>query len=172
VTLVESRDPWELIWPPERGRPAVPVGVGMDAMTGRMLVGWPHVVQSVAKLFQTRFHERILRPWVGSFVPHMIGENLTEATITRFYWAVCTAIDLWEPRYSVTSVRLHSDEETVNQPGDQVTSFTTSADMIRRGEIAVQTLGVYRPRGHLGDFTPESRRIIGIVGNNGRWVAR
>lgn len=166
-------DPWSDIFPPEPGRPVAPVGVGMDVVTGRMLMGWPHVLQSMAKLFKTRFHDRILRQWVGSFVPHLIGENTTETTITRFYWALITSIELWEPRYKVLTVRLRSNMSTVSDVGDEVQNFSTSTDMIRRGEIIVNTVGTYVPRAHLGDFTPESRRRIGIIGRGGNiWDVR
>ena len=112
-----------------------------------MLVGWPHVVQSLEVIFMTRFHERVLRRWVGSFVPHILGELATERNITRFYWAIAGAIDLWEPDYRV----------------EKVTLVGTSSEVYRQGHMVVQNYGVYRPRAHLGDTTPEQRRSVGLI---------
>lgn len=164
-------DVWKDIWPEaDKGRVAAPVRVGMDRETGRMLVGWPHVKQSLVTLFMTRYHERVLRYWVGSFVPHLLGENLVESTITRFFWAIATAIDLWEPCYSIEQVHMMTADMTVYEDSQEAAALT-STDMIRRGEVAFQTIGQYRPRGHLGDSTPFDRRSVGIIGRgDGIWT--
>lgn len=163
-------DVWQDIWPErDKGHPLAPVRVGVDRRTGRILVGWPHVVQSLQTLFATRYHERILRPWVGSFVPHLLGENAVESVIARFFWAIATAIDLWEPCYKLQNVRLLRRDGSLPIP-DQEVGIMTSVDELRRGEITFQMHGIYMPRGHLGDPTPENRRQIGIIGRgSGRW---
>ena len=129
------------------GSPIAPVRVGMDRRTGKIMVGWPHVEQSLGMIFSTRFHERPLRRWVGSFVPHILAENMTERAISRFYWAIAGAIDLWEPCYRIKRVSLYG----------------TSSDIYRTGGLNVQNYGIYRPRAHLGDTTPEQRRSIGLI---------
>ena len=139
-----------------------PVSVGMDRSTGKMIVGWDHVVQSVLMIFLTRFHERVLRRWVGSFVPHILGESATPRVITRFYWAIATSIELWEPRYLIRRIRQY-----LRQDG----SSLTRAEELRTGTMTHQTEGVYRPRGHLGDFTSERRRTIGLVQRGQSWSA-
>lgn len=152
------------IWPDkERGRPLAPVRVGMDAETGRVLVGWPHVEQSIRILFVTRYHERVLRRWAGSFVPHMLGRNLVESTVTRFFWAMATSIDLWEPCYRVEYIRVMRPDDPLAGRGAQL----TTVEDIRRGQISFQMKGVYMPRGHLGDNTPESQRTVGLIGRGG-----
>ena len=35
--------------------------VGLDAVTGGILTGWDHVVQSLRDIFDTRFGSRIMR---------------------------------------------------------------------------------------------------------------
>lgn len=160
-------DPTLDIWPELRQTQIVlaPVRVGMDRRTGKMMVGWRHVVQSIEVIFITRFHERVLRRWVGSFVPHILGENATERVITRFYWAIAGAIDIWEPNYTITRVRVSRRTET----GDE-SEILTSADELRQGHLTTRNEGVYRPRGHLGDPTPENRRVLGLVGHGlSRW---
>ncbi|RZN24789.1 baseplate assembly protein [Bradyrhizobium sp. Leo121] len=126
-----------------------------------MIVGWKHVRQSMAMIFMTRFHERVLRRWVGSFVPHLLGENAVERTITRFYWAIAASIDLWEPNYSITRIR-------VSKRADG--SELTSSDELRTGQLQTRNEGIYKPRGHLGDPTPETRQPFGLVGSaSGGW---
>ena len=149
-------DPELEMWPDlKRGRIVLyPVRIGMDRFTGRMLTGWDHVIQSMLLIFATGFHERVLRRWCGSFVPHLIGENATEPTIARFYWAICTGIDLWEPNYRIQRVRV----------GKRVDGSTlTSVEELRTGHLITSMDGIYRPRGHLGNDQPQMRRAVGLV---------
>jgi len=131
-----------------------PVRIGMDRYTGKMMTGWDHVIQSMLLIFSTRYHERVLRRWCGSFVPHLIGQNATETTITRFYWAIATGIDLWEPNYRIQRVR-------VGQRADGTS--LTSTEELRTGHLVTAMEGVYRPRGHLGNSQPQVRRAVGLV---------
>jgi len=113
-------------------------GTGVDRQTGKLLTGWEHVLQSLEVIFTTRFGERVMREWFGSFVPNVLGKKMVPSAILKFWMAVCVAIDLWEPRYRVTKIEpFGSDEE------------------MRLGSIGFRVEGVYMPRAHLGDFTPE-----------------
>jgi phage baseplate assembly protein W len=156
-------NPYFEAWPDEvrQTRLLAPVRVGVDRHTGRVIVGWNHVMQSITTIFITRFHERVLRRWVGSFVPHLLGETAVERTITRFYWAIATSIDMWEPNFAIKQVRIATRED-----GSQL----TSSDELRTGALTTQNVGVYKPRGHLGDPTPETRRSFGLIGSSqGGW---
>jgi uncharacterized protein len=149
-------DPTLDMWPDLKNGHIVlsPVRIGMDRFTGKMLTGWDHVIQSMLLIFSTRYHERVLRRWCGSFVPHMLGESGNETTITRFYWAIATGIDLWEPNYRIQRVRVGiRDDGTV----------LTSPEELRTGHLSTSTDGVYRPRAHLGDSNPESKRTVGLI---------
>jgi len=131
-----------------------PVRIGMDRVTGKVLTGWDHVIQSMLLIFSTRYHERVLRRWCGSYVPHLIGENADEPTICRFYWAIATGLDLWEPNYRIQRVR-------VSKRADG--SPLTSPEELRSGQLITSMEGVYRPRGHLGNSNPQVRRGVGLV---------
>lgn len=113
-------------------------GTGFDRHSGRIIVGWDHVVQSLEVIFTTRFGERVMRRWFGSFVPNLLGQNMVPSTVLKFWTAVCIAIDLWEPRYRVTKIGPFGAPEGM-----------------RGGSIGFEIVGVYMPRGHLGDPTPE-----------------
>lgn len=113
-------------------------GTGIDRRTGRVLSGWAHTTQSLAVIFTTYFGERVMRRWFGSFVPNLLGRNMDPPTIIKFWMAICVAIELWEPRFKVTKI------QPIGTP-----------EGMRRGGLGFEVQGVYRPRGHLGDFTPE-----------------
>lgn len=153
----------ELIWPDlARAKITIkPPRVGVDRKTGKLMYGWDHVVQSMEVLFMTPFHQRVLRRWVGSFVPHLLGDNSTERMIGRFYWAIATSIDLFEPNYRLQRVLIGSYADG--------TPLTTE-EMFRQGYIRVIHEGSYRPRAHLGDDTPTQRRQIGLIANRGAGI--
>src|ERR1035437_10054976 len=111
-------------------------GTGINRATGQVLTGWPHVVQSLQVIFTTQFGERVMRRWFGSAVLALLGRNMTNATILRFWSAICMTIDLWEPRFRVTKITPYG-----------------SAMNLRIGKIGFAITGVYYPRGHLGDYS-------------------
>lgn len=121
-------------------------GVGVDRVTGRVISGWDHVLQSLGVIFTTRHGERVIRRWFGSFVPAILGRNMTQRNVIRFWTAVCVAIDLWEPRYKVTRIIAEA-----------------SPEQMRLGSLGFVIEGQYRPRGHLGDFTVEGPRRLAIL---------
>ena len=123
---------------------AVDPSIDMDAGTGGDINGWPHVIQSMADFFATRFGERVMREWYGSAVPALLGENMNEATIVPFFSAVASAIEQWEPRFRVVRVV----PERVG----------------RDGVLRVTVEGEYRPRALLGDFTPDGAKRVVVYG--------
>lgn len=143
--------------------PTGPVRVGVDRKTGKVIMGWAHTEQSIATIFATPFHERVLRRYVGSFVPHILGESGVPAIITRFFWAMASAIDLWEPNYRIK--RVHFMNYAVEGP----TAATTGAEQLRQGHAVFRQEGVHRPRAHLGDNAPEMQRSVGLVDRGGNY---
>lgn len=154
------------IWPGLRDQTAFisPARNGMDRRTGKLLQGWDHVQQSLELIFATPFHERVLRRWVGSFVPHILGESMVPRVITRFFWAIASGIDIWEPNYRIKQVFFMGPAldswMTIKGPTAQ---SLASADLIRLGQAIFRQEGVYRPRAHLGDFTPYVTRYNATI---------
>jgi phage baseplate assembly protein W len=144
------------MWPDlAEGRVAInPPRNGVDRKTGKLLTGWDHCQQSMEVIFITPFHERVLRRWVGSFVPMILGKSLVERIVTRFFWAIASALDLWEPGYKVKQVHFMGNALQTWSPMSQV----ATADLIRTGQAIFRQEGVWYPRGHLGDYTPYGGR--------------
>ncbi len=119
--------------------------VGLNASTGGVLTGWAHVVQSLQDIFTTRFGSRVMREWYGSFVPNLLGRNITPNEVTPWFVAVTSAIEQWEPRYRITRIDV--------------------LEVTRDGQLHFFLEGEYRPRAVFGDFTVEGARRIDAYAN-------
>ncbi len=148
------------IWPDLLNQRSLisPARNGVNRETGRLMQGWEHVDQSMRTIFETPFHERILRRWVGSFVPHILGEIGTPRIITRFHWAMAVSIDMWEPNYRIQTVYFMGNALESWQP-----EAFDAAGEFRLGHAYFRTEGSYRPRAHLGDPTPYARRADSLI---------
>jgi phage baseplate assembly protein W len=122
------------------------VTAGVNAKTGMPLAGFPHVVQSLGKIFATKLGKRIMRRIFGSNAPGLLGQNLTPSTLMKFYMAIIIAIELWEPRFSV---------KTIIYPGN-----ANSASNLGQGKFGVQISGNYMPNALEGDFTVASIQTV------------
>lgn len=120
------------------------LGVDLDRHTGELITGWDHVLQCMGEIFATNFGERIMREWFGSATPRLLGQNLTVNTVVRFFSAVSSSIEQWEPRFRVTQIHPVS----VSRDG----TFKTMMD------------GDYRPLALIGNFTSEGAKRITMVG--------
>lgn len=121
--------------------------VGIDAATGGTLTGWAHVEQSLLDIFLTRFGERIMREWYGSFVMNMLGENITADNFTVFLASITSAIEQWEPRYVPTAARV--------------------VNVTRDGKLTFYIEGEYRPRALMGDNRAVGARRLDAVFDGG-----
>jgi phage baseplate assembly protein W len=153
------------IWPNLLGGQATvaPARNGMNRKTGKVLQGWGHVEQSIELIFATPYHERVLRRWVGSFVPMLLGETFISRIIMRFYWAMATGIDLWEPNYRIRQIYFMGDALAGWSPEQPMTQMS-AAGMIRIGQAIFRNEGVYRPRAHIGDFSPFEQKQSALIG--------
>lgn len=149
------------IWPDLLNQRAIisPARNGVNRETGQMMQGWDHVEQSMKVIFATPFHERILRRWVGSYVPYILGETYAARIVTRFFWAIAVSIDLWEPNYRIKQVHYMGDALSNWSPRtlDAVGEY-------RLGHGIFRTEGVYRPRAHLGDPAAYQPRAVALLG--------
>ena len=122
--------------------------IGMNRETGRQLTGWDHVVQSLQVIFTTRFHERVMRRWFGSLIPHMLGEPMIERTMLKFFYSVAVAIELWEPRFKIIKININKAN--------------------RDGEVSFRIDGEYFPNATMQDFqTRVNRSLIMIARQSG-----
>jgi phage baseplate assembly protein W len=119
--------------------------VGFDATTGRILIGWDHVMQSLRDIFDTRFGSRIMREWYGSFVPNLLGRLVTPDEVVLYFAAITSAIEQWEPRFRVTRIE--------------------AVKVTRDGQFHVFLEGEYRPRAVYGDFTVAGARRLDAYAN-------
>lgn len=158
------------VWPGLQSGQALvsPPRNGMDRYTGKLLQGWDHVEQSMEIIFSTPFHQRVLRRWVGSFVPHILGDNAVARAITRFFWAIVTAIDLWEPDYRINQVYVMGAAINGFAPVNDLTASDVN-QLLRQGQLIFRTEGTWYPRGHLGDFTPYEQKSSGVINTGSYW---
>ena len=75
---------------------------GVSADTFEALDGFSHVEQSIGKILTTEIGERVHREFFGNPGLRLLGENITEATILRFYAIAWALIELYEPRFRIT----------------------------------------------------------------------
>ncbi|MFN3890171.1 MAG: GPW/gp25 family protein [Beijerinckiaceae bacterium] len=128
---------------------------GVDRTNGRPLEGFAHVVQSVDVIFSTSIGERVMRRHFGSSAPILLGRLMTANTVLRFFHLVAVALEIWEPRFRIA----------------RVSAVNPGPEQIRLGGFAFVIEGEYRPRGHLGDPTPEGhlRRLI-VAASDARFI--
>jgi uncharacterized protein len=149
------------IWPDLLNQRAIisPARNGVNRTNGTILQGWAHVEQSMFVIFATPFHERVLRRWVGSYVPYILGETYVRRIVTRFFWAIAVSIDLWEPNYRIKQVFYMGDALANWAP-----KTLDAVGEYRLGHGIFRTEGVYRPRAHLGDTEPYMQRAVALIG--------
>lgn len=127
------------------------LSTGIDRETGKLLTGFDHVVQSIHVIFTTHLGERVMLRHFGAAGNVLLGRAMTPANILRFFALFTVAIETWEPRFKVTRVLPKKQE----------------AETTRLGHLSFIIEGEYRPRGHLGDATPEGTlRQIGVLASD------
>ncbi|KAF0135363.1 MAG: hypothetical protein FD152_1369 [Xanthobacteraceae bacterium] len=119
---------------------------GVNRFTGAPLYGWGHVVQSLGVIWSTFLGERVMREDFGNPGLRLLGENMTEANILRFWNCLKIVTDFREPRFSIV----------------QITLRKTTPEEMRKGALGFDVRGIYRPRGHLGDKTPFGERRVAV----------
>ncbi len=123
----------------------MPDSIGINRRTGKVLVDWEHVKQSIEDILETRVLTRVMRRNYGSNVPKLIDAPMNDYSLLMFYVATAEALDLWEPRFKLLEVYF--------------------VDASAAGNTSLRLIGDYLPRGHLGDPTPSNAEslVIDIV---------
>ena len=123
----------------------------LDLATGGAISGWPHVVQSIETLLSTPRGTRVFRRDFGSeLLAHLDGPQ-SEAGLMGLYVALAEALEIWEPRFALSSV-----------------AVSGGAD----GAVQLALEGAYLPRGHLGDHSTlddATRRLVIRAGGVASW---
>ncbi|MEE7478422.1 GPW/gp25 family protein [Methylobacterium hispanicum] len=120
----------------------------IDRRTGRVITGWPEVEQSLQVILTTEVGERVMRRSFGSRSGTLLDRPGNAVTILDHYVAIAEAIEphvvngrqYGEPRFDLARVIPSGDES---------------------GQFTFELVGLYYPRGHLGDFsTFEAARAV------------
>jgi len=111
---------------------AVRYRTGVDAVTGKRLIGFDHVRQSLATIWLTRFETRIMRLSFGSKIRDHLAEDLTPALAIDIYDDLITATHTHEPEYRLMNLRFVELSET--------------------GMLGLSYAGVYFPEGRFGNY--------------------
>ncbi len=117
----------------------MPDSYGVDRFTGKRLEGWPHVEQSIGAIFTTRRGSRVMRREIGGALYDLVGRPGNKAVVLRAYAAAKLSLVLEEPRFDL--------QRCVAKPAPD-------------GSVPLEVGGVYIPRGHLGDPTPEAGEVF------------
>jgi hypothetical protein len=118
----------------------MPDSVGISRRTGKVLVDWEHVKQSIEDILTTRVGTRVMRREYGSDLPKLIDAPMNDHSLLMFYVATAEALDRWEPRFKLLEVYF--------------------VDASAAGNTTLRLVGQYLPRGHLGDTTPANDNTL------------
>jgi len=101
--------------------------IGMGNITGIPMSGIAHLLQSIADILGTPLGSRVMRRDYGSRLFELTDSPTNRGGVMDVIIATAEALKKWEPRLSLTSVR-------VNQPNSN-------------GKLSVSVAGIYTPGG-------------------------
>lgn len=79
---------------------------GMSGTTGKLIAGVEHLHQSVQDILSTPIGSRVQRREYGSRLFELIDDPSHPDTVVEIYAAVAEALNRWEPRITVSKVKL------------------------------------------------------------------
>lgn len=123
---------------------------GFDRRTGKVLRDWDHVRQSIEIILTTPRFSRVMRRQFGADLQTLIDAPMNPRVILAAFVAIAEALEprevegfqLGEPRFRLVSVAVKAAAPT--------------------GQITFELTGIYYPRGHQGDFTPDTERVVSV----------
>ena len=77
---------------------------GMNRLTGKVLSGREHLVQSLQVLFSTPIGSRVMLPGFGSELIDLIDSPITDLSRLQINNAIFNAVALWEPRLKINRI--------------------------------------------------------------------
>lgn len=80
--------------------------MGMDAATGRDLIGINHLRQSIEDILGTPIGTRVMRRDYGSRLPDLIDSPMGSELTVEIFAATAEALDRWEPRFKLSRVQV------------------------------------------------------------------
>ncbi len=84
----------------------------MSRTTGRRIGLVEHLVQSIGDILSTPIGSRIARRSYGSLLPMLIDQPDHLQTEARMYAAIASALMRWEPRLSISRLRIVRDTKS------------------------------------------------------------
>lgn len=81
---------------------------GMSATTAKQLPTLDHLRQSITDILSTPIGTRVHRREYGSNLPRLVDRPITKSLVGELIAATAEALDRWEPRIRVTSVKVVS----------------------------------------------------------------
>jgi len=78
---------------------------GTNAESGKRLGGIAHLRQSIRDILTTPIGSRVMRRDYGSRLPRLVDAPMNQSTLLQLYAATAEALQQWEPRFRLTSVR-------------------------------------------------------------------
>lgn len=78
---------------------------GTNSQTGKSLTGVEHLRQSIRDILTTPIGSRVMRRDYGSRLFELIDAPLNSSTLLGLYAATAEALEKWEPRFQLQSVK-------------------------------------------------------------------
>ena len=124
----------------------------IDAATGKLLSGVGEVWQSINTIFSTLKGSRIERRTFGANRNNFQDKGISPRNLIDFYAEIANALKA-EPRFRLTTVKISEESEPAS------------------GKITFNLVGVYYPKGHLGDFSTAITAAGSLVWSDGSGAA-
>jgi len=119
--------------------------LGVNRETGAILTDWDHCVQSIWDILTTEVGSRVMLLDYGASPADLLDRPGNQQVIALWYSSIVTAIYRWEPGFRIARFILES----------------AGPD----GHYTFDIIGLFYPRGHLGDYSLVEDRTVSFLTN-------